>query len=715
MEREQDPEKGAVVHFDVEAVLERIRLDLDVGELFASPAFDLTNAMTAMEIGDPKMDPGMHRYDQKTLSERIAGGEAPVHFDNTVDVLAIMDRLLQLEIGWHDHYMLSQTVYTCLYMMDMERISSHRILYAYCRSVHVTCSYLYELIYRAQVCYDEDASVVTFGIHLDKVTVDDMRDVIKNLDDAIDQYKEDKDDSMREIVSRLEFRKCLLHILSGMEDAVTVDALHDVIGICNRAKHILATQKYCSDEEANQSIGFAPTLHFAAIGPAPMRKLVLRSVREASEQWMSVLEALSKTCHWISGVQTWKDLRSCLDTFAGCDYGAFVRSMTYNALVPSVPKARAPWRPDHAMLIEDICLRVPDETFYKNISSVGEIEMFFDQCAIAVRGWCHTKCLNKCRQHRRLKHNIQDWKNMIDHAYTAENSTDGAQWIKDQGFRWDTQYDPSMEVNAARVAPLTCWVVQEACWTCIDYLLKGGPLDLYQSEEMTSIYCLRLPAQHKHIKGVDLAQLQAEPPKGPLRDSWMRRRLCAFYGLVFGSISRISLALKHCGLIPEMKHPFNTRGEQYVQRFESMSTLVIPEYLRYEHFVEYEYNLLGIPMDAGNVEEEPVPLPEMGLALLQQALTQINTCSSFLSSFKELMPKDLYESVHRTIAANSTALTLLHRLAKRDAASVKTLASQFTASWTQAPSSKPQEPYSFSSAVLLIPTLTITRRTTTST
>lgn len=121
MEREQDPEKGAVVHFDVEAVLERIRLDLDVGELFASPAFDLTNAMTAMEIGDPKMDPGMHRYDQKTLSERIAGGEAPVHFDNTVDVLAIMDRLLQLEIGWHDHYMLSQTVYTCLYMMDMER------------------------------------------------------------------------------------------------------------------------------------------------------------------------------------------------------------------------------------------------------------------------------------------------------------------------------------------------------------------------------------------------------------------------------------------------------------------------------------------------------------------------------------------------------------------------------------------------------------------
>lgn len=139
MEREQDPEKGAVAHFNVEAVLERIRLDLDVGQLFASPAFDLTNAMTAMEIGDPKMDPGMHRYDQKTLSERIASGEAPVYFDNAIDMLAIMDRLLQLEIGWHDHYMLPQTVYTCLYMMDMERWVCVCMLSQVCRC-HLTMS-----------------------------------------------------------------------------------------------------------------------------------------------------------------------------------------------------------------------------------------------------------------------------------------------------------------------------------------------------------------------------------------------------------------------------------------------------------------------------------------------------------------------------------------------------------------------------------------------
>lgn len=582
------------------------------------------------------------------------------------------------------------------------------------------------------MCYDEDASVVTFGIHLDKVTVDDMRDATKILEDTINGYKGDQDDSMREIVSRLEFRKCLLCILAGMEEAVTMDALDAVIEICDRAKDILVTQKYCSDEETSQATGFAPTLHFAAIGPAPMRKLCLRPVREASEQWMGFLEALSKTCHWIAGVRTWKDLRSCLDIFARYDNGAFVRSITYNVLVPNVPKSRAPWRPDHAMFFEDISLRAPDEAFYKRVANVGEIEMFFDQCIIAARGWCHTKCLNRCRQRRRLKHNIKDWKNMIDHAYTAENSPDGARWIKDQGFQWNTLYDPSMEVDTARVAPLTCWVVQEACWACIDYLLLGGPLDLYQSGEMTSVYwyasylidymnhlareydalalvSLKLPAKLKPIRGVDLAHLQAEPPEGPLRDSWIRRRLCTLYGLLFGSISRISLALKHCGLIPQMKHPFNTQAEQFTQRFESMSTLVIPEYLHYEHFLEYEYNLLGIPMHTEN-SEEPEPLPELGLGLLQQALTQINMCASFLSSFKDQMPTDIYDSVHRTVAANATAITLLHRLAERDV-SVKKLASQFTASWTQT-ASKPQEPYSFSSAVLLIPTLTITRRKT---
>jgi hypothetical protein len=87
--------------------------DFDVGQLVHLQSFTLFDAMSAIEIMDPRMDTGM-------LIE-----EKPNKFDilkklTTEETLGIMDRLLTREMAWISGHSLSQTVYTCIYFHHIQ-------------------------------------------------------------------------------------------------------------------------------------------------------------------------------------------------------------------------------------------------------------------------------------------------------------------------------------------------------------------------------------------------------------------------------------------------------------------------------------------------------------------------------------------------------------------------------------------------------------------
>jgi len=113
-------ETSSVCTYDVTKVFEDTCKALEVGEMLESSAFDLQQAMTALEIGDAKMDVGLQRTDMMTAGQRVSQGEAPLDLSED-QILVVMDRLIQLEACWHEQFMLPQTVYTCLYMVDLDR------------------------------------------------------------------------------------------------------------------------------------------------------------------------------------------------------------------------------------------------------------------------------------------------------------------------------------------------------------------------------------------------------------------------------------------------------------------------------------------------------------------------------------------------------------------------------------------------------------------
>lgn len=113
-----------VEYIDIGSLLERAReaLPSNTGTVIHGEAFSYMEAMSAVEIGNAKMDAGMQAA-PKTLDQLIADGEAPAAL-SPPQRLAVLDKLLMHEASWHTGGTLATTVFSCLYMLKPERCGS---------------------------------------------------------------------------------------------------------------------------------------------------------------------------------------------------------------------------------------------------------------------------------------------------------------------------------------------------------------------------------------------------------------------------------------------------------------------------------------------------------------------------------------------------------------------------------------------------------------
>ncbi|GFP96306.1 N-alpha-acetyltransferase 35 natc auxiliary subunit [Phtheirospermum japonicum] len=131
---------------DVSSLLRLACDDLRNDELICGENFNLFAAMSALEIMDPKMDSGIVST-YYSVDEAIDNGAAPVPLscDRAIDiqrVIDIMDHLLACEATWHTGGSLAQTVFSCIYLLRPERMSTHALLHSFCRVIRMTCNSL---------------------------------------------------------------------------------------------------------------------------------------------------------------------------------------------------------------------------------------------------------------------------------------------------------------------------------------------------------------------------------------------------------------------------------------------------------------------------------------------------------------------------------------------------------------------------------------------
>ena len=98
---------------DVTAVLRKASTELPTNEWLSVKEFTVEHAMNAIELMDPKLDSGANRQRLAPIADRLREGSLPLAGLDSGRVIAIMDKLLHLEVRR-----------SCLYVADSLSVTS---------------------------------------------------------------------------------------------------------------------------------------------------------------------------------------------------------------------------------------------------------------------------------------------------------------------------------------------------------------------------------------------------------------------------------------------------------------------------------------------------------------------------------------------------------------------------------------------------------------
>jgi len=144
---------------------------LELGELLHDEMFGLFEAMSAIEMMDPKMDAGMicNRSSNTPLSfdEAVASGHVVLSKGELTwaDMVGIIDECLSCLVTWLEGHSLAQTVFTCLYLHQVDRIEDP-ILRSALTTLLRLVEVIKDLVGKAGVYEEEDFQPLTYGFRL---------------------------------------------------------------------------------------------------------------------------------------------------------------------------------------------------------------------------------------------------------------------------------------------------------------------------------------------------------------------------------------------------------------------------------------------------------------------------------------------------------------------------------------------------------------------
>lgn len=70
-----------------------------------------------------------------------------------------------MQATWHKGHSLAQTVFSCIYLLRLERTSSHALLYSYCKVTRATCNAVVSAVSEART-HEVMCSDYYFGLLL---------------------------------------------------------------------------------------------------------------------------------------------------------------------------------------------------------------------------------------------------------------------------------------------------------------------------------------------------------------------------------------------------------------------------------------------------------------------------------------------------------------------------------------------------------------------
>uniref|UniRef100_A0A6I8QKC6 N-alpha-acetyltransferase 35, NatC auxiliary subunit n=1 Tax=Xenopus tropicalis TaxID=8364 RepID=A0A6I8QKC6_XENTR len=472
--------------------------ELKLGELLHDKLFGLFEAMSAIEMMDPKMDAGMigNQVNRKVLNfeQAIKDGTIKIKDLSLPDLIGIMDTCFCCLITWLEGHSLAQTVFTCLYVHNPDLIEDPAMK-AFALGILKICDIVREKVNKAAVFEEEDFQSMTYGFKMAN-SVTDLRVTAASYSnstrsrqgEARDPEVELEHQQCLAVFSRVKFTRILLTVLIAFtkkETSAVVEA-SKLIGqavdllsaIHNSLLHGIQAQNDTTKGDHPIMMGFEPLVNQRLLPPTFPRYAKIIKKEEMVIYFSKLIDRIKTVCE----VVNLTNLHSILDFF--CEFSeqspcVLSRSLLQTTFLVDNKKVFG----THLMqdMIKDALRSFvsppalsPKCCLYNNHQAKDYIDSFVTHC---VRPFCNLIQIhghNRARQRDKLGHILEDFATLQDEAEKVDAALH-SMLLK-------------QEPQRQHLACLGTWVLYHNLRIMIQYLLSGFELELYSMHEYYYIY-----------------------------------------------------------------------------------------------------------------------------------------------------------------------------------------------------------------------------------
>uniref|UniRef100_A0A8C8JUY3 N-alpha-acetyltransferase 35, NatC auxiliary subunit n=1 Tax=Oncorhynchus tshawytscha TaxID=74940 RepID=A0A8C8JUY3_ONCTS len=462
--------------------------------------FGLFEAMSAIEMMDPKMDAGMigNQVNRKVLNfeQAVKDGAIRVRDLSLPELIGIMDTCFCCLITWLEGHSLAQTVFTCLYVHNPDLIEDPA-LKAFTLGILKVCDIAREKVNKAAVFEEEDFQAMTYGFKMAN-NVTDLRvtGMLKDVEDELQRkvkstrsrQGEQRDPEVElehqqclALFSRIKFTRLLLTAViaftkketsSVSEAQKLMQQAADLLpALRSSIEHGIQSQNDTTKGDHPIMMGFEPLVNQRLLPPTFPRYAKIIKREEMINYFSKLIDRIKTVCEVINTT----NLHGILDFF--CEFSeqspcVLSRSLLQTTFLIDNKKVFG------TQPMQDM---IKDALRYFVILDVNII-LFPNNgvkqpWTVSLQPFCSLIQIhghNRARQRDKLGHILEEFATLQDEAEKVDAALHSLLM--------------KLEPQRQHLACLGTWILYHNLRIMIQYLLSGFELELYSMHEYYYIY-----------------------------------------------------------------------------------------------------------------------------------------------------------------------------------------------------------------------------------
>ncbi|KAG5899726.1 hypothetical protein JTB14_030114 [Gonioctena quinquepunctata] len=457
--------------------------DLQLGELLHDDLFGLFEAMSAIEMMDPKMDAGMlcNRGVRKIISfdQAVQDNVLKMNGFEDVEIIGIIDSTLACLVSWLEGHSLAQTVFINLYLHKPYMIED-RILKAFCLAVYKLLEIIKDLVHNAMVYEEEDFQPMQYGYHLNpEVSEQRMIGMLREVEEDLHRKTRSKPNHKTHAVfARIKFMRIFLQVLISFrkEDQPSVAECQRMLANCLEMLYVVQDTVELGvkseDPENEYILGFEPSINQRLLPPTFPRYTKIKSRSEALIYFIEMADRFRT----VSRIQFISSLHQALDFFidfsksSPCILSRSALQLLYPGTNPTNSKD----------ILKDsvksfICPpALLSKTLLGNSQAKHYVDTFLTHCSRPFINFLQLCGHNRARQRDKLAHLLEEFTTLQDEAERVD--------------AYLHNFSVNSPLSRPHIACFGTWILYHTLRIMIMYLLAGFELELYSVHEFYYIY-----------------------------------------------------------------------------------------------------------------------------------------------------------------------------------------------------------------------------------